>query len=176
MSRTTMYAFPETGPCWKTATFQNSWGSASRVWFSLCARYFGNENYWMSPENANRLWPLWKDSRLSECEKRVLLWTFDRALVRSTTFARMAEFLREFDCLCPVPQSHANHLQAIAVQLEECLANPKIVAAGWHQTSVSSNHWWVYTDFENGEGRPYDLSVDSNHFFVFDNLDVGADL
>jgi hypothetical protein len=169
MSRTTIFAAPESGPFVPVAEFQNSWGSAMYVWNALGKKYFGNDCYVLF--SADSFWPLWKDPRLTEDERATFVSTFDKCLVRAGDARRLAKLFREFVRRHP-RAGVVCHLPAMADVLDDLPARCDgfaPAAVGWRQTSVSENPWWVRTGED--EGRPYDLSLDAGHFFLFEELD-----
>lgn len=169
MSRTTMYAFPESGPGEKLAEFANAWGSAAYVWSSLSGSYLGGGAVWMSEAGSRRLWDLAGDEKLQPCERLTLASTFDRWLCGRESFAALAAAYRELVRLHP-PGGAPCHLPAMASLLDDLAAGRKHGldfpprAVGWHQTSVAENLWWVREG--EGGGRMYDLSRDSGHHWL----------
>jgi hypothetical protein len=172
MSRTTMYAAPEGGTFRQVAEFSNSYGSAMYVWAALGKKYFGDEYFVMS--RSEEFWPLWKDSCPSESERTVLLFTFDKCLVKATDAPRLASAFRRFvgehppvGVVCTLP-AQAEVLDAIATLPLDFVP----YAIGWRQTSVTNNRWgWRHTGPGEDDGTEYNLSADSDHFWLFDELD-----
>jgi hypothetical protein len=168
MSKTTMYAFPTSGPRKVFKEFFNAWGSAFRVWKALATKYLGNGFGWMlNGSEAQKLWDLSTDVRLSPTERIVLLSTFDYALVNVDKMASVSTAFRDFVRMYPT--KNVCHLTSFADALDEIREGRHgleidVIAVGWQQTSVNENPWWVREGEE--EGRSYDMSKDNKHFFV----------
>ncbi len=175
MSRTTMYAFPKSGPCVELAEFPNSWGSAARIWNALSERYLGERVVWMLPNRSEQLWALVDDPQLTQAERDVLESTFDHVLVHRNDFDYLAGVYRAFSLFYP-PGKSACHLNAIATVLEQLVDGKMVVsfevyAVGWRWTSCAENLWQVRD--ENDDSRPYNLALDSRHRWLFDDTVYG---
>ena len=148
--------------------FRNAWGGAARIWGSLFDAYLknGEHDSWMRRQQD--LWALQDDARLDESERRVLLSTFDRAIIRRDNFAAFAADLRSFVAKHPVPEDSIDHLKAWATWIE----NSEDAAIGFYGTSVAENPFFSTptcpTCGQDTAGSvPYDLASGASHFDVF---------
>ena len=149
------------------AEFGNAWGGAARIWNSLYNTYLKDPNSeydsWVSAFTRNNGEPLWQLREREDIpffERVVLVGTFDKAILRRENFSKFAGHLREFVAKYPAPG--ACHLNKWADFIEKSDAE----AIAFHATSVSSSHWWIRDD--DDDGRPYDLNRDNDHFEVYD--------
>lgn len=138
MSSTTMLCVPAVGPMMEIAEFQNSWGSAMRVWDAMATRYYPGQPVFFAMDS-KRFWGLKDDPRLTECERLAFVWTFDRAICEREHANDLADALCQFNSMYPV-NGKANHLPAIADALKSH-AMDECVGLAFIQTSVSSDVW-----------------------------------
>lgn len=177
MSRTTLYATKRSGKLYAVAEFHNSWLSAMHVWTTLAKRYevykediekLREESDFyrrdddlafhsaMSADQSKKIWPLYKDARISDVDYYVLLATYDRAVLPNRTALVVAQALREFD-----PGTESLRGQADVI---EKMAKSGTQFFAWQQTSVAEDMWVIYGP--HGGARPYDLNRDTKHFFI----------
>jgi len=164
MSSTSLVEFKD-GVADECHEFCNSWGGAARIWDALFETYIPKKHeydMWMTAAQDERLWQVWKDERLRECERIAYWFCCDNALVKRENFAAMASALREFATLHPVP-GKVCHLEAYAKVFDSA----KCDAIGLHATSVCENPWYEW-DQEKDESVPYNFLTGGKHWFVFD--------
>jgi hypothetical protein len=142
MSSSTLLLVPVDGPMIELCEYQNSHGSAPRVWNALAKSYIGV--HWMACGDA--LWKLVYDSRLQECERVALAWTFDHTICNMCGRHSLAMLLRRFDKLHPAATGAANHLPAVAESLSSYADERSIeadIGFAFIHTSVSDDVWDV---------------------------------
>jgi hypothetical protein len=142
--------------------FKNAWGGAATIWNALFEKYMKNpENKYdswlwrISSGKGQDLWDLWKDERLTDCEKIALLATFDRALIKKENFGKFANYLREFATLHPRPKDKVYHLEDWIKFIGASDAD----LIGFYHNSVGDNPW----DY-------YDLKNNDKHFYVCEEI------
>lgn len=92
MSYTSLYAIYKTkAVCIKE--LQNGWGTGPSVWDYISVKC--NGDHFNIHGDDDKFWDLWKDSRLSDDERAVLLSTYDYAFVE-------VRYLEEFSKACKV--------------------------------------------------------------------------
>jgi hypothetical protein len=146
--------------------FGNSWGGAARIWDSLFQKYIEKiDEYdnWLRAGADKRLWQVWKDPRLQECERLVYFLCCDDALVKREDFTKMAEAIRKFKELHPSKEGHVCHLNLFA----EVFETETCDAIGMHATSVCENPW-IGWDEKTDEAVPYNFLTGTKHWFVYD--------
>lgn len=185
MSYTTILEMPQEGELTEVAEFNNSWGSAMRVWMPMAMAYLAD------PEaNANQemgrimlsgdmcgLWKLVDGDKLTRAERIVLAWTFDKSVCEYSKLVEMAELFREFDKQHPVP-GKVNHLPAFADLYEKMGLGIPSDALGLCviQTSVTSYVWdGVQPEDQEARCPRYDASKDTGHSFIFEEYDKELD-
>lgn len=143
MSYTTMLSIEPDKPVYGIHEFQNAWGSAMRVWTPLAQRFFGkNPLLLVGFGDGQEFWDLVKDSRLTNYERIVFAWTFDRMICERERAGDLARAMQDFAKLYPV--GGIDHLPAIAVALDLHVGeDPDRVGFGWIQTSVADDVWDV---------------------------------
>jgi hypothetical protein len=119
--------------------YGNSWGSAIVVWEAIYNKYIPKRYQYQSfMDDQVSLWPLYNDPRLDICERKILLATYDNWYIRSADVPAFCEAMEGFLYLHPPVDGTVNHLQAIAADMAQAIAeNPNIPAFGFWWTSVS---------------------------------------
>jgi hypothetical protein len=154
---------------------RNAWGGHAMVWTVLFDLYLKNphkeyDSWITQSSNDSPLWKLHRDPRLAECERAVLVSTYDHALIMQKDFERFTAHLREF-----LAQSAGvvswSHLPAYDQFICE---NMDAQAIGFYGTSVAEDPWREH-DEETDEWVQYDLSTGEKHFDVYDVLAEVAD-
>jgi hypothetical protein len=174
MSYCEIIAFRDGIPA-ESKEFGNAHGGAAFVWDALYQRYLANpfDPFGHYLKDAQKLWNLVRDPRLSLAERIVHASTFDRAIVRSDSFSEYARALREFE------QHHHNpglvcHLLGWAEFVEGC---GDAEAIGFYQMSVSENLWFTYTDDDvipyNIRRNDNEIRIGNPHFDVYERYGVG---
>ena len=149
--------------------FRNSWGGSAYIWTCLYDKYLKNPakefDSWLAActTGSKRLWELADNHALSEMERRILLATFDNALILKSEFRMFAFDLRAFVKMYP-PRNVVCHLNDWAKWLDE---DETADCIGFYGTSVGENTWFPYEEGEE-ERRPYNLKTDTKHFYVYD--------
>ena len=163
MSRTTVYVVNDSNKIVKLRELRNSWGSATVVWSVLFDKYITREHkyddYLSKPE---RLWVLYDDPRLSDCERFALFMTFDRFIIEGDKFIEAADLLDLFVHNSNYDRNRVNHLPYIAQLLRDHAGKYKGMC--FYMTSVADNPWFI-----SSEDRPFDFSID-NHYWVFESM------
>lgn len=139
MSYTELIVFKR-GKMQKGPEFKNAWGGAARIWDALFKAYIPKRHEydtWLSCIDDNRLWDLAGRKDITEFERAVHAFTFDRFYVRRKNFARMANDLRSFVQKYPAGEG-VDHLPSFAKWLDE---NSFPDAVGLYGTSVAENPW-----------------------------------
>jgi hypothetical protein len=179
----------------------NSWGSAPPVWGALAKEFLGMRNaYYPRPgwmENLDKVFDLYKDSRVPLSLRAVLMMTFDRAYVIEKNYERAAKDIRAFmehypnlDCSDEHPQIHgttAFHWNTIAYLYEGKLnptkvddllkfgSPPPCPAVGLWCTSVSPNPFantWEEVEEEDGKFDDVEVPFDwSTAYDLYAELD-----
>ncbi len=157
--------------------YKNSHGGAAFIWTCVYDRYAKDPaikyDSWMM--NSDKLWPLWKDERLPEYMRLVLVSTFDNAIVEFEHLEKLAEYFKMF-----VEEFGRNekvcHLLDYADQLKEISKTETPESCQgicFYQMSVSEDPW-VYEKpiidedgDEDYECIPYDLTKGDKHWFIF---------
>jgi hypothetical protein len=130
-------------------------------------------------KETQKVWDLWKDNRLEENEKIVMLSTFDRVIVKRGNIDLLLKAFMLF-------KGDTNLKKQAEIIDKEIKNNKNIIAIAWNQTSVNSNPWSVHcykiinineisdegmceeTNIEECS-RPYNLYKDDNgHWFLFE--------
>lgn len=144
----------------------NAWGGAAYIWTALYEVYCKDplkqyDSWLMKPE---RVWELYRRKDIPMNLRRVLISTFDYAVVYPRDFKQFAQDLRAFvtwagtrNCKC--------HLLTWADFVEKSTAE----AIGFYGTSVAENLWYSY-DKDKDESVPYDLKTGAKHFDVYEEI------
>lgn len=161
MSRMVMKVLLTDGTVRNHQEYKNAWGFAPYIWDVLVAKYVSGARHWMLDKDAQqRLWSLAKDPAVPLHERKVLLSTFDWAIVPQALFGRMADWMRQFraETYCA---NKVCHLPEIAEELGKIPQAYRGVC--FYGTSVSEDLWIVR---EGETERPYDITRDQGHFFI----------
>jgi hypothetical protein len=89
-----------------------------------------------SDEDYKALWLLFRDPRLSECERAVLGSTYDRVILEK------AHFQRFYDDVLKYAGMHEAGTLIEQAQAIISLRRKKIMGVCWNQTSVSEGLWY----------------------------------
>lgn len=155
MSCTTVKVIHQDKTIHDVASLGNSWGSGAFVWTALANKYMGKDFMWLgNPENAQKVWDLWKDPRLHYYERVVLMATFDHAIIERERFREAAECFADFEANhCQVNQ--ACHMGTISRLLLQHDADP-VTGMCFHLTSVTEDPWCGEYDEETETDLPFD--------------------
>jgi hypothetical protein len=160
MSECSIITFNE-GEVSDIVDFQNAWGGAAGIWTCLYDKYLkkGELDSWMM--NSDELWRLGKDKRLSECERAVLIGTFDYATIKLENYPKFAKHLREFrETYQQEFVGKVCHLAEWAGYIEKC--EDELI--GFHATSVSEN---LFLEWNEEEEESVVINIDT-HERVFE--------
>ena len=137
MSRSTALGIvPDRTPI-QLAEYSNSWGWSASIWDRLVKHLYGFEGslYWGEGEKyLNRLWQEIEEQ--PEWVQAANVLTFDTGVIPGQAYLWAAEMLEEFDRRLPVPDTHANHVPAVAALLRTL---PEVPFFGMWGTSVTDN-------------------------------------
>lgn len=168
MSYSAIITFKD-GKADQTIEFGNSWKGAAYIWDQLFNKYMKDPNdpydSWLlrGIKGIDKLKPFWQlceRKDLPMFERSVHASTMDKALVFKKDFKQFIEHLREFDKIYP----GNSHLNDWVNFIETCEAD----AIGFMGTSVSGTNW--FTETENGETIPYDLTKQTDHYDLYEDL------
>ncbi|MBU2177531.1 MAG: hypothetical protein KJ556_20765 [Gammaproteobacteria bacterium] len=167
MSYTTLYSISKDGNVYSFREFRNAFRSAYLVWDNMAKRYLGKEaSSFMIGNNMQQVWDLWTKEDIPEAHRLTMAATFDHVIVRRENFETLAnafdQYAKDF--------ADPGHIPAQANALRE-LATTDCLGACWQQTSVAEDLWQIW-NYEEDEGRPYNINVDEGHWFLFDCLDA----
>lgn len=160
MSYTTMFIVPKKTQLKPFKEYRNSFGSAFAVWSYLWDKYLKTHehDYMHGTTQYERLWPVWKDSRLLECEKICHTMTFDDAIIKQADLKFVSDKCTEFAHLYAAKNpSAANHWKSIG---EDLLLVPKSAYGVCFRWTSVTDQWSVY---KAGRSRFYKLS-DKKHW------------
>lgn len=183
MSRTILYKTDVNGKAEVAAEFQNATRGALFVWEALGRHYLRPlPELWNPLSNPQPVWDLWKDPRITETDKIVLLSTFDRVMVKREHLPVVADAFRQFDkdhargfytrftdfekmFLDIVGRRDAeSSLTEQSAVLDLLALQESCYAVFWNQTSVTDA--WVKS-VSDDESRLYDITRDTGHWFMF---------
>ncbi len=163
MSYTSIYRlWPDENRVEEAVELRNSHGSAPIVWGSIMEKYLGVDRFSMG--NYDRLWPLWKDERLTPEQRAILLLTYDNAMLAKAHYRKCADDIDAFMRQLPTPSEYANHWPAIAEFLR---GDPDCPFVGFRWTSVCCN---PFQGAFNDEKDDYDAPDWSKYWSVYDEF------
>ena len=149
-------------------TLRNSHGSAPVIWDQMCQMYLGTEPYgWCNEETTNKLWPLYKDKKIPEHRRALLMMTFDTIYVSKKDYPRAAKDIRKWLEEFPPAEGRVNHWARFAEIYE---SDPDCAAIGVYHTSVSENPFKGDWDEEADEEGPVDWE-DASDLYIELELD-----
>jgi len=149
--------------------FKNSWGSAPAIWGALYDKYVPKDHPYQSFMTDDRIWSLYNDARLEECERKILTATFDNWYVRAEDAHDFHVAMMCFLKLHKPEPDRVNHLQKIAEAVLSAADNDPEDAFGVWWTSVAERPFqgpWEENE-ENDE--------DFGHYAKFDWANKATD-
>lgn len=187
MSSTQIFGFDKNGNAYLEAEVKNAWRGAMAVWRILEEKYlppyrpeyipahiptseikrifhFAPTRCSSGNEDAmQEVWALANDNRLKECEKIVLLSTFDYVVVKKENLHKLISAFREFE--------GETSLKEQADIIEKMLKDENCIAVAFNQTSICMDDWvnGEY-DEEKDEYKPYNIFKGDKHWELFDEL------
>lgn len=166
MSCTEIYGFNKNGKAYEIAEIGNSHRGAMAVWTLLEKKYLPPTQFMriISSDGAQELWDLYKDKRLTEAERIVLMSTFDKVIINKENIVKLLDAFRQFEGYTSLKE------QADAIE-QEIKANKNIIAIAFNQTSVNADTWDNYNYNEKKEeSYPYNIKKQNDHWELFEEL------
>lgn len=138
MSYTEIYRITKAGNTIMVGEVRNSHRGAMAVWTQLEDKYlppfikYGQKFTRMMDETeAQHVWDLCKDPRLSEAELICLLSTYDKVLVLKEDIARLCKAFRDYPGQTSLPEQ--------ADIIEKLATHKNCYGVCWNQTSVNAD-------------------------------------
>lgn len=146
MSYTSVYELYRTKVS-RISELQNSHGSAPAIWDYVSKKLTGeNFNFF----NADSFWSLWKDEKLSENEKAVLLSTYDNSYIATHKLLEFSEACKEVSELIIIHTRWTwNHFRDIGDIAEKLSKKHDFRLKGMCIGCTSVSDQWEYTDIKN---------------------------
>jgi len=186
MSYSSLYGVPEKGSIKCLKEYRNSWGTAPRVWDVLFDSHLKDPDipYDNMMSRMHDLWPLYKDEKVPEYQRKMLQLTYDKLILKKEYFSKVIKLIEEFSEKHLGDDTKVNHWPQIAKDLKDMdFSNYVGVCFIW--TSVASDVWDSYDkctacfeqkcenedhyDSEDGKvWRKWDISKDDDHWFMFE--------
>ena len=167
MSYTELYRVDKSGDVKPYAEFGNSHHGGMFIWTAFAIHWLGMKMFPLFDElqKQQRVWDLWKDSRLSRGEKLILFSTFDGQIIPREMLDELAGAMVAFE-LRFADANHGSHLGRQAMRLRELARDEDCFGAAWNQTSVNADPW-PYEDEEgtqDSDARCYNINTGSEHW------------
>lgn len=138
---------------------RNSYGSAYQIWNTLGKKYLGSFSIYNIGKD---FWDLYLSPKLLDCERFLLMSTYDNAITYRKDHPRFIMYIMEFLRANSIPKDQANHWPEIA----KAIKDSEYPAIGFYWTSVGDN---PFEGEWNEEKEGYD-SLDWSQFW-----DLGAE-
>lgn len=164
MSYTELFKVKSDGNAESFNEVRNAFRGAMAVWNSLEKKYLPETPFSrLFGSEAQKVWDLVKDERLTSEERICMASTFDNVMVKRENLPKLIVAFRKFPSETSLPE------QADLIEMEMNL-DEDLVAIGWNQTSVNGDTWANFGgyDEEEGEPIPYNINTMDRHWFLFD--------
>ena len=172
MSSTTVFAILHDGTVVEAGDAHNSHGTAPIIWRTLANKYGVRDplgfTSLLGDPGKEPMWSLHETHPLDATERAVLVFSFDRAYVRSANIPKLCKALREF--YRRHGTGFVDTMMRVAEILETVATIPDVQGACFQITSMTDNPWWVRSD-DQDEGRLFVFGQDvvpANVIEIFD--------
>ena len=161
MSTTDLYRLGNDPEC--IGEIRNSWRGAMFVWNDIAKRYCRLEGFPLAGPEQMTVWGAWRDRRMSEHERIVLLSTMDNAIVWGKDIPALIAAFRGYS----EARGENNSYGEQADLLETIVFKPDDAIA-WNQTSVNGDAWCCPWSDEAEDFVWYDPRAGTKHFDVME--------
>lgn len=122
------------GACPILESYENSHGSAPVVWNFMTQRFADAESYYHIPDEV--LWKLAYRKDIPEHYRRVMLMTYDRAVILQADIEQAISDLHRFLDDFVFPSNRVNHWGQIAEDLKTYSSTKKYIGFGFCMTTI----------------------------------------
>jgi len=198
MSCVEIYAFDKDGNSHEYGEARNSHGGAMMIWDHLWVKYRlaqkDSEYYPRTDEHGEcpscgrpgrlsftgdlqLLWDLFKDSRVTDLDRVLLGFTFDRVWIKKENLSRLIGPLDMFFKIAIESSGYAETLGKVVAHLRRAADDPDVIGVAFNQTSVTGDPYFGQRlvredpDGFDDEWRPYNLNTDDGHWELFEKID-----
>lgn len=131
----------------RISELHNGHGSGPAIWDYVSQKLTGEK---FNFSHADSFWPLWKDKRLSDAEKAVLLSTYDRSYVEVGRLIRFSEDAKEVhDQIIMHTQWTWNHFSDISDVAQALAFKHDFRCQGMCIGCTSVSDEWEFADIKN---------------------------